>query len=301
MGENAKAAEPTPGADRAAAPQSLRPLTRGQLERLRTVSDSPVPERHRRLVDLRYPWHPRPYFRVPRTARALMGFGLLLAALNVNHLTGLLSGLALASAAAVLGFGANALLWRNERRAKRIYETALALSFPATDMQNIAQEQPGLGVLIWRIQQAADGIRESEASEQELLIGVLTPTTLTSAQYDLVSQIVELADEQALLSQAAGRPALDDLLRPRLDAAAVRLASITASVEQLEAIHAEVALLDEHLADLRIAEQILGHDSAPIPELTNLPPSPGGLSDAAVGIRSLREFVVAHRFGNEAP
>jgi hypothetical protein len=275
----------------------VRRLTRCQLERLRTVSDSLVSERYRDLVDMRYPWRPRPYYRVPRTADALVAFGVLVAALGVHHPGRILFGLAVAGAAAVLGIGPNVLLWRNERRDKRMYDTGLMLSFPAVDLVDVAQEQRDLAVLLWRIQQAIDGVRESEAYEQGLLNGVVTLTTLVDAQYDLVDQIVALADERTLLSPALGRPALDDLLRPRRNAAAARLTAITASVEQLEAVHAEVALLDEHLADLRIAEQILGHDSAPIPELTTMTSEPGDLEDAAAGIRSVRDFVVSNGFG----
>jgi hypothetical protein len=301
MGENAETVAPLPGTDGTAASTRPRRLTRDQRDSLRTVSDSAVSGGYRDLVDKRYPWRPRRYYRVPRTAGALMVFGVLVAALGVDHPVRILFGLAVAGAAAVLGIGPNVLLWHNERRDKRMYDACLTLSFPATDLVNLAQEHDDLGVLIWRAQRADDGVRDSEAHEQELLTGVVALTTLTDAHYGLVAEIVELADERTLLAPALGRPALDDVVRPRLDAAAARLAAITASVEQLEAVHAEVALLDEHLADLRIAEQLLGHDSAMIPAVTTMASEPGGLTDAVAGIRSVREFVAAHRFGSGAP
>jgi hypothetical protein len=76
------------------------------------------------------------------------------------------------------------------------------------------------------------------------------------------------------------------------------LAAITASVEQLEGVRAEVALLDEHLADLRIAEQILGTDSTMLPELAIA--QADGLEGAAAGVRAVREFVIQHHLGGRA-
>jgi hypothetical protein len=224
--------------------------------------------------------------------------GVLIAAFGAGHTATLLFGLVVAVSTAVLGGGANALVWNNERRDKRIYDTYLELTVPAAELVHVAEEQPDLGVLIWRIQQAVDGVRWSDTREQDLLRGIVTLDVLTAAQYGLVCEIVDLASERALLAQADGRAALDDLLRPRREAAAVRLAAVNASVEQLEAVHAEVALLDEHLTDLRIAEQILGQDFPPIAELTATTSQPDGLQDAAAAIRAIREFVLAHRFGS---
>ncbi|HEY1485489.1 MAG TPA: hypothetical protein VGF84_05265 [Micromonosporaceae bacterium] len=301
MDESAEAAVPASGNDGEPARARPRRLTRSQRERLRTVSDSAIPEGYRDLIDRRYPWQRRPYYPVPGGVSALFVFGVLIAAMGAADPPAILVGVFLAAVAVVAGVGPNVLLWRNERWDKRIYDVGLEASVPAVELVSIAEEQPELGVLIWRIQQAVDGVCESETQEQELLSGIVELTTLTDAQYDLVARIVDLAAERELLAQADGRPALDDLLRPRRDAAATWLATITASVEQLEAIHAEVALLDEHLADLRIAEEILGHESSPIRELPATTSEPGGLEDAATGIRAVREFVIAHQPGNAEP
>jgi hypothetical protein len=301
MDESAEAAVPASGNDGETARTRPRRLTRSQRERLRTVSDSAIPETYRDLIDRRYPWQRRPYYPVPGGVIALFVFGVLVASLGAADPPAILVGGFLAALATVAGLGPNALRWRNERWDKRIYDVGLEFSVPATELVSIAEEQPELGLLIWRIQQAVDGVCESETQEQELLSGIVELTTLTDAQYDLVAQIVDLASEHELLSQADGRPALDDLLRPRREAAAAWLATITASVEQLEAIHAEVALLDEHLADLRIAEEILGHNSSPIRDFTATASEPGSLEDAATGVRAVREFVIAHQLGISGP
>jgi hypothetical protein len=298
MDDNAEGSLPASGNDGESAAMPSRRLTRAHRERLRAVSDSLVPEPCRDLVDRRYPWYRRPYYPVPRAAVALFMVGVLIAAFGAGHTATLLFGLVVAVSTAVLGGGANALVWNNERRDKRIYDTYLELTVPAAELVHVAEEQPDLGVLIWRIQQAVDGVRWSDTREQDLLRGIVTLDVLTAAQYGLVCEIVDLASERALLAQADGRAALDDLLRPRREAAAVRLAAVNASVEQLEAVHAEVALLDEHLTDLRIAEQILGQDFPPIAELTATTSQPDGLQDAAAAIRAIREFVLAHRFGS---
>lgn len=298
MEENAEAASPAPAPDRETARTPKRRLTDDERNHLRAVSDSVVRERHRDLVDRRYPWRPRPYYPVPRAAGALFVVGVLIAAFGAAELAAILLGLVVAAGAAVLGVGPNVLVWRNERRDKRAYDICLAHTVPTAQLVRITDEQPDLGVLIWRIQQACDGVRESEAREQGLLNGIVSPEMLDAAQYDLVSQIVELASECALLAQADGRRALDDVLRPRREATAARLATITASVVQLESVYSEVALLDEHLTDLRIAEQILGHESSPTIELAGPIAEPGDLEDAAAAVRDVREFVLAHQRGS---
>ena len=297
MDEYVEAASPASAPDRETT--RIPPgLTDDEQNHLQAVSDSVVPEHHRDLVDRRYPWQPRPYYPVPRAAGGLFLVGVLIAAFGPAEAAATLFGLVVAAAAAVLGVGPNVLVWRNERRDKRVYDIGLAHTIPTAQLVRVAGEQPDLGALIWRIQRACDGVRDSEATEQGLLNGIVSPEMLDTAQYDLISQIVELASERALLAQADGRPALDDILRPRREATAGRVATIGASIEQLESVYSEVALLDEHLTDLRIAEQILGHQSSPISELTGPVAEPGDLEDAAAAVRDVREFVLAHQLGS---
>jgi hypothetical protein len=295
MEEYAEAAPPAPAPGRETARTPPARLTDDERNHLQAVFDSAVPEHRRYLVDRRYPWRPRPYYPVPRTASTLFLVGVLIAAFGAADLAAILFGLVVAAGAAVLGVGPNVLVWRNERRDKRAYDICLAHTVPTAQLVRIADEQSELGVMIWRIQQACDGVRESEARERGLLNGIFSQEMLDAAQYELVSQIVELASERALLAQADGRPALDHVLRPRRAATAARVATITASAEQLESVYAEVAILDEYLTDLRIAEQILGHDSLPISELTGPIAEPGDLQDAAAAVRCVREFVLAHQ------
>lgn len=292
MDENAEGMSPTPAPDPEMDRTPTRRLTEDELNHLRAVGDSVVPERHRNLVDRRYPWRRRPYYPVPRTAGALFVVGVLIATLGAPDLAEILFGLAVAAGAAVLGVGPNVLVWRNERRDKSAYDISLAHTVPTARILRIAREQPDLGVLIWRIQRACDGVRDSEARAQGLLNGIVSPERLDAVQYDLVSQIRDLASERALLAQADRRSALDDVIRPRREANAARVATITDWVLQLESVYSEVALLDNHLADLRIAEQILGHDSSPRTELAGPNAEPRDLEDAAAAVRGVREFVL---------
>lgn len=266
-------------------------LTWQQRESLRTVFDADLPEDHRRLIDLRYPWTRRPYHDVSPAAVVAALIGALLAIAGYAHPGEILVGAFLFVCGAVVTAGPNILLARNERRSKKIYDASLPLSVPALDLGDIAEAEPDLGVLIWRMQQVVDGVNRSEARHLGLLNGVVTMKALTDVQLDLADQIGELVAERALLSQADGRAALRDVLRPRRDAAATWLATITESVAQLEAIHAEVTLLDERLADIRIAEQILGASSPLTRPIPMGPADVDSLHGAAAGIRAVREFI----------
>ena len=181
MEENAEAAPPAPAPDRETARTPTRRLTDDERNHLRAVSDSVVPERHRDLVDRRYPWRPRPYYPVPRTASTLFLVGVLIATFGAAELAAILFGLAVAAGAAVLGVGPNVLVWRNERREKRAYDICLAHTVPTAQLMRIADEQPDLGVMIWRIQRACDGVRDSDAGKQELLNGIVSPDMLDTA------------------------------------------------------------------------------------------------------------------------
>lgn len=299
MEEHAEVASPaSAGHETARTPPAC--LSDDERNRLEAVSDSAVSERRRRLVDRRYPWRQRPYYPVPRAAGAMFLVGVLIAVFGAAHLGAMVAGVVVAVVAGVLGVGPNVLVWRNERRDKRAYDIGLAHTVPSAQLVAIAGDQPDLGVLIWRLQQACDGVRESEARQQGLLNGIVSLEMLDAAQYDLVSQVVELASERALLARADGRRALDDVLRTRREAAEARAVALTASVEQLESVSAEVALLDEYLTDLRIAEQILGHDASAISQLTPPVAKPGDLEDAAAAVRGVRDFMRAHQLDRPA-
>ena len=292
MNEEVTPAAPAEAAVRSTPDGPLEALTWQQRESLRSVFDGDLPEIHRRLIDRRYPWIRRPYHDVSPVAAIAALSGALIAAFGHAHLAAILIGIVLFVCGAVVAVGPNVLLAVNESRNKKIYDASLPLSVPLLDLNDIVEREPDLGVLIWRMQQVVDGADRSEARQLGLLNGVVTLKALTDAQLDLADQIGELVSERALLSQADGRTALQDLLRPRREAAATWLATITESVEQLEAIHAEVALLDESLADLRIAEQILGTGSPLLRQIPIGAADVDGLHGAAAGVRAVREFII---------
>jgi hypothetical protein len=270
-----------------------RRLRRRERELLETVCAPGVSDRDRDLLDARYPWQQRRYYPHPAAPTAVIVGGALMVVLGGPVARGV--GVAIVALAAITGLGPSAVRWIRETLTKRRFNRTLVRSVPAFELEAIAEDQPDLGLLIWRAQQAVDGINDSEARAQDLLRGLVSLDSLAEARYQATREIAELADERDLLAPADGRAALDELLRPRREAAAARLVAITASVEQLEGVGAEVALLDEHLADLRIAEQILGTDSTMLPELAIA--QADGLEGAAAGVRAVREFVIQHHLG----